>query len=415
VTAVSQRGSKDSGPIKRVVTLIHGTYAKRADWVKDSSPLVRALKKNLEGEVFVKSFGWSGRNLHCSRRSAAKQLREHILTIAKDYPTAEQFIIAHSHGGNVALYALTDPVVRDRVACTICLSTPFILCRKRQFPGNALLLLFGIAGVFCLAYLISLTSPWFTTPSSAFLFMKYVTLPAAALLVCGFALVLQGLLSYLVLRNWTSDIEDVYDALFSSFMLPKLSAVDLLVLRAPRDEASALLIASMFGTLLFEWLSTSLTTVYRFGDWLERKSDQLSRFEVILIGLFITLSGTATFLLSRMGRQPSESQLAIPLSLLGFALLILLLFFAHWVKQALRAVYLILVFPLLVISAILSTPYGFETALLGGLFQFSAEASPPGSFMVTNLQADTAKGLWHSLPYSDKEAFRLIVARINQC
>jgi len=52
----------------------------------------------------------------------AKQLEE---TLA-EFPEAEHHLIAHSHGGNVALYALRNPTLCDRTASVVCLATPFI-------------------------------------------------------------------------------------------------------------------------------------------------------------------------------------------------------------------------------------------------------------------------------------------------
>ena len=127
-----------------IITLIHGTWARHAKWAKKDSPLVDAMESRIGGDVQIESFPWSGRNLHLVRRRAASNLQRRIRRISADNPGAKQFLIAHSHGGNVALYALTNPDVSGLVTRTICLSTPFILCRGRSFPHNTIELLGSI-------------------------------------------------------------------------------------------------------------------------------------------------------------------------------------------------------------------------------------------------------------------------------
>jgi alpha-beta hydrolase superfamily lysophospholipase len=49
------------------------------------------------------------------------------------YPEPRHFIIAHSHGGIVALYALRDPAADQVVSGIITLATPFVSARPRRF------------------------------------------------------------------------------------------------------------------------------------------------------------------------------------------------------------------------------------------------------------------------------------------
>lgn len=78
-------------------------------------------------------FNWSGRNGHSARLSAGKELAAFLLSAREKYPGAKQFIVCHSHGGNVALYAhrilaqeTSDPTN------IIALATPFIRIQPRR-------------------------------------------------------------------------------------------------------------------------------------------------------------------------------------------------------------------------------------------------------------------------------------------
>ncbi|GJP38209.1 hypothetical protein CLOM_g22676 [Closterium sp. NIES-68] len=52
-------------------------------------------------------FHWSGQNTHDSRVAAGKALAQLINAIGKADPSARVHIVAHSHGGNVALKAVS--------------------------------------------------------------------------------------------------------------------------------------------------------------------------------------------------------------------------------------------------------------------------------------------------------------------
>ena len=103
----SQASQVESAP-PIVVTLVHGTFAKGAPWTKDGSILRRKIAAelgSLEKDVIFDVFEWSGRNTHKARVKAGYRLADHIRELKKHYPIAQHFVVAHSHGGNVALLA----------------------------------------------------------------------------------------------------------------------------------------------------------------------------------------------------------------------------------------------------------------------------------------------------------------------
>lgn len=136
-----------SSETDRVVTLVHGTFARHAEWVQDGSPLV----SELVGHAVVDRFCWTGKNRHRDRLDAGSALRSHLVDLIKRHRVGgrrpEHHVIAHSHGGNVALYALRprgddDDELLARVKL-ITLATPFLTMQKRDLP-RSLLVLMGI-------------------------------------------------------------------------------------------------------------------------------------------------------------------------------------------------------------------------------------------------------------------------------
>ena len=106
------------------VSLVHGTWAKHAAWTAPGSPLQTALRAAFEG-IKVDAFQWSSWNRFSARHRAAEELAEKIKST-----TGRHYIIAHSHGGNVAIEATRSQ--ENRVAGLICLNTPFFIALGRE-------------------------------------------------------------------------------------------------------------------------------------------------------------------------------------------------------------------------------------------------------------------------------------------
>jgi pimeloyl-ACP methyl ester carboxylesterase len=167
--SAADAGSSDARR-QRVITLVHGTWASDAAWVQADSKLCQGLSR-IDPPPIVRSFHWSGHNSHRARLQAAEALTQQLGATFAEYPQAEHHLIAHSHGGNVALYALRNPLISDRIASVVCLATPFIHAQSRPVepafevlrmlthslalaPGAILMLL-----TFLLAVLIALAQP----------------------------------------------------------------------------------------------------------------------------------------------------------------------------------------------------------------------------------------------------------------
>lgn len=120
------------------VTLVHGTFAPDAPWTQPGSKLRQTLRRHLACrglDVQFDVFTWSGKNDHESRLLAGRQLREHLRERLAASAGNSHAVVAHSHGGNVALYALRDEQLRAQIDAVVTLGTPFIHCRPRPLDG----------------------------------------------------------------------------------------------------------------------------------------------------------------------------------------------------------------------------------------------------------------------------------------
>src|SRR5687767_4485493 len=118
-----------------LITLVHGTFAPGAAWTRDDSALCKALRERLPG-ASIGAFPWSGRNSNKARLDAALELAQWTETRITECEREhggpiDHYVIAHSHGGNVALYACRSRHFADHLTKLVCLSTPFLSARVR--------------------------------------------------------------------------------------------------------------------------------------------------------------------------------------------------------------------------------------------------------------------------------------------
>lgn len=129
----------DERRVSVVVTLIHGTFGRLpgsdAAWTRDGSALRRRLEEGLGADVVFLPFRWSGMNWPSARYRAARRLCDHFRATAERHPERRHYVVAHSHGGNVALHALRRAARGSAPgglpAGVVCLSTPFIAAQPR--------------------------------------------------------------------------------------------------------------------------------------------------------------------------------------------------------------------------------------------------------------------------------------------
>lgn len=112
------------------VVMVHGTFAAGAPWTSPTSELSRALTARVP-QVVLHTVDWGGQNSPSAREAASIVIRELIESLPRGDAV---FIVAHSHGGNGALRAVTG--VGRPVAGVVCLATPFINSSPRQIPES---------------------------------------------------------------------------------------------------------------------------------------------------------------------------------------------------------------------------------------------------------------------------------------
>lgn len=113
--------------ISSVAVLVHGTAGRSNDWPRLKARLV----KELPSPLLVEDFKWSGSNRMLSRARDTAKLEAYLSDVAGMFPKARIHIVAHSHGGNLAVRAATQGVL-PRIASIVCLATPFLIVEKRR-------------------------------------------------------------------------------------------------------------------------------------------------------------------------------------------------------------------------------------------------------------------------------------------
>jgi hypothetical protein len=140
-----------------LITLVHGTWGRgffprhqhqsRAPfWFEEGSSFFARLRTELiDIPHKITPLLWSGANSIFVRDKAAHALAEHITAEHAEHPEATQLVIAHSHGGNIALRALRHLQERDTFgSCgtdcanllVVTLATPFIEVHKADFGSR---------------------------------------------------------------------------------------------------------------------------------------------------------------------------------------------------------------------------------------------------------------------------------------
>jgi len=369
------------------------------------------VEQALPGPVKIFEFQWSGRNVASRRVAAANRLRARLESLASQYEDEPIYVIAHSHGGNVALMAIGEHELERRVRLVICLSTPFITVRYRDKArlGSAQAVL-GAA----LWLWVALWGSGITTIQNA-------SLASVAVLV-----VLCGLLPT---AEWLAV------ATRKRIALPSVGEVQLRILRSPADEASLALtisqVVSFAAATIWtvvrqtayedqEWDMPSarptvrrptpltignilnglgpiigfvLGNLERFVDWATTITDDRQfRKDVALRLVWAAISGGAFTVALLVGA---------PLAV--FALIILAL--PTW--QIVIAVAATPLLPVLSVPHFLFSP---GLVFFATFLQLSVESAPPGRWIVRQLDvpSDYAGSLFHSMTHSHHAALEQV-------
>jgi len=152
--------SKPSTDASLIIFLVHGTFARGAAWTKPDSTFCTQLKRDLQAlgheKIRFELFEWSGDNTHPARREAAVKLERALRASVRLQPECDHFVVAHSHGGNIALRAVQrSRYFSEKAIGVVTLATPFLKFSKlRSSHVTWPIFLYGfVAGVIDIAML----------------------------------------------------------------------------------------------------------------------------------------------------------------------------------------------------------------------------------------------------------------------
>lgn len=239
------------------IVLVHGTWGRgwwrlvgktssalpeHRYWFQLGSSFYEAIRTSVPAQLDFHAFLWSGANRFIGRYGAAIRLAKELLRLSFHDPSTPVLVIAHSHGGNVALLAASLLSAKHRPLAIATMGTPFIYVTEKEISGfesSAMLLgvvLTIVITPFILGVLVPLIIIGWAEHSESYLLLSLAIIAAIAIF-------------YFVFSSWDGIVNRVgkryrklkYRLLKSS---PKNLPCDLLVLRATGDEASGALAAS---------------------------------------------------------------------------------------------------------------------------------------------------------------------------
>lgn len=412
-----------------VIVLIHGTRfwwsPRRHAWIRTESTLCRALPEDLSSykTAFVR-LEWPGGNRFKHRFLAALKLRNVIAKIKLANADAKIFLISHSHGGTIAAQALQDLDTAEKVTGFVSLSTPYLhITPIRERVNKDALLLIKLAGTTALlVFTTSVLGAWRDAGSfwpnlnSAFSWINHTTpVELLGLVVAGVIGTLLIGAIYIGIKGQASNF--IKDACSP----PVINESRVLILRAPGDEASSAIGAAGF----LSWLSGKASETLMMGvGYLEEAWSRSTSASSKIVGgvksffsvacLYFICMVLSFVLVVNIEHDPTKW---LNLGVLRFMIVAgtAAVMFALALVGFLMGIAVVLISVPRILASI-ST--GWEFIFAGGNLIISAEAAPPGRWVVFHLNTrdmslsdQPTRGAYrHSILY-DSRATILLIAR----
>jgi hypothetical protein len=390
-----------------VITLVHGTWARKATWIKPNSMLVKTLRQRLGQDIKIFRLMWSGHNSPNARSVASERLKQKLALRLKDHPTARHYIICHSHGGNIALGAVAGNELENKIDGIVCLATPFLLARERDFGVNPAVILGSAIVVAVLLLTLGVSAVW---PS------VWVSLSVWLFQVVMF--VFAFLLANLWLRFAHKLRKELTPAQVSD-------PSRFLIIRSPADEASGALVLSQF----LSWITVRMYLYFeslfqRFKAALtgfaERKwivTAVVAAALVAFVGSVIAISGPVDPA-SWLGAA-AKSGIVVSIIITGEALILLIpKYGVDWATASLRFVVSLMVWPMIFLLSVFLLPFGGRIALANVLLDVTAETTPVGSSWNVHLVLPESRDhpgdemhsvpLMHSIIYENPSVLKIV-------
>jgi hypothetical protein len=343
------------------ITLVHGTWPRggwqdvlltpfydkwpsrflpRWLWFADGSEFRNRLTAALSQRglsVQLTPFLWSGANSVRERDKAARELVEHIRAKQVEYPSSTQVLIAHSHGGNVALRALNQlGVARDKIF-TATMATPFIeILQTKSSPTETSRIEFMIA--------VTGSVPASQIP------LVFGVQPGRL----GYVLAFVPLILWPLFRRFLAWRTAKVDELVRLTSLgPSVRKHPILVLRAVDDEASLVLAFAAIGNRL-----SRLLTKWSYKVWVSLLFSPLAIIALLVLSAIIRQFQFGAVLLDFMARYLPVDWFSIKL----------LAAFQFW--------FLVAFFVLLLLPGAFKSFYGKELLLIIQGGEINSQSAP---------------------------------------
>jgi hypothetical protein len=382
--------------------LVHGTFAPNATWTMRNSKLCAALLASFP-DAAISVFPWTGRNSHLDRIRASTDLAHGVDLSMRQYPTVPHVIIAHSHGGNIAL--TTAEMQRWKQLGVVCLSTPVLrtACRRHLTDQDTFIwlsvVLMAVIGIF-LDYW-AWPSHFWLNKSSSFLFFIPQAIIWAVLCIPVYA----GLVAF---RSYAVDV---------SSRVPdgnRALSVPVTFLGYTTDEAAFFLRAFAWLQDAISLLTFSLLHLSRLAvkvvNWFYSRELRPVLIMGMAVGFFLLL---VLFSVYVYGYDSSAwlPQHVIAVGATPFFVVGLTPLFLMSASMVLTTIVLVLSIFLILVGIV---PFGFQLASVALWVDIRVLPALADSSRFLRLTPPKRKRtlLWHSLSYQDPIAIQTIIAEV---
>lgn len=232
-------------------------------------------------------FRWSGDNSFRARDAAATRFLQHLRIWHARWPSARHLIVAHSHGGTVAVRAIGDPTLTERVPVDglLTMATPFVSLHGSLQSED--LLRTAAAALSPLSLAAAILTVIFCVLGGPITFLNSLLFFAAFEVVILFIVFwLVGLIETFSKgwfdRHFNTWFERLGFAGHEKPFTPRLSCA-LTAIRAPDDEASLAIAAAAAERL-------ASRTWGMIGTWLTRWTVWISQSPMLYWGFLVILT-----------------------------------------------------------------------------------------------------------------------------